>query len=68
MSVDQYVELFRARNGFSRQRMDAQVGAAFDVAFCDLDIPFAGRGVLTFDETAHIIWEQPLTGERAEVR
>ena len=62
MPVAQYVELFHARNGFSRQRMDPQSAAAFDDAVRELVTPFASDGLLTFDVTTDIIWGQPLAG------
>ena len=68
MPVEQYVELFHARNGFSRQRMDAQAAAAFDAAVRRLVTPFADGGVLTFDVTTDIIWGQPLAGTQAELQ
>lgn len=68
MPVDQYVELFHARNGFSRQRMDAHTASAFDAAVRELVTPFADGGVLTFDVTTDIIWGQPLAGTNAEHR
>ena len=60
MSVDQYVEMFHARNGFSRQRMDAQSAAEFDTAVRELVAPFATEQVLTFDVTTNITWGHPL--------
>ena len=66
MPVDQYVELFHARNGFSRQRMDAQAAAAFDAAVRELVAPYVDGHLLTFDVTTDIIWGQPLAGEPAE--
>ena len=59
MSVDQYVEMFHARNGFSRQRMDAQPAAEFDAAVRELVAPFATEQVLTFDVTTNITWGHP---------
>ena len=59
MSVDQYVEMFHARNGFSRQRMDAQSAAEFDTAVRELVAPFATEQVLTFDVTTNITWGHP---------
>ena len=47
MSVDRYVEMFHARNGFSRQRMDAQSAAEFDTAVREIVSPFATNHVLT---------------------
>ena len=68
MSVNRYVEMFHARNGFSRQRMDAQAAAAFDAAVRELVTPFAAEGVLTFDVKTDIIWGQPLDGACAGAR
>ena len=59
MSVDQYVEMFHARNGFSRQRMDAQSAAEFDAAVRELVTPFATDHVLTFDVTTNVTWGHP---------
>lgn len=68
MPVDQYVELFHARNGFSRQRMDAPAASAFDAAVRELVTPFSAGNLLTFDVTTDIIWGQPLAGTNAEHR
>ena len=59
MSVDRYVEMFHARNGFSRQRMDAQSAAEFDAAFRELVAPFAVHHVLSFNVTTGITWGHP---------
>ena len=59
MSVDQYVEMFHARNGFSRQRMDAQSAAEFDAAVRELVAPFVADHVLSFDVRTDITWGHP---------
>ncbi len=59
MSVDRYVEMFHARNGFSRQRMDAQSAAEFDAAVRELVTPFVAEDMLTFDVTTGITWGHP---------
>ncbi len=59
MTVDQYVELFHARNGFSRQRMDAISADEFDAAVREVVTPFAASHVLTFDVTTDITWGRP---------
>ncbi len=59
MSVDRYVEMFHARNGFSRQRMDAQSAAEFDAAVRELVAPFGVEDMLTFDVTTTITWGHP---------
>lgn len=62
MSVDRYVEMFHARNGFSRQRMDAQSAAEFDAAVRELVAPYAVDQALTFDVSTGITWGHPLSG------
>ena len=59
MTSDQYVELFHARNGFSRQRMDPHSAAEFDAAVRELVTPFANNHVLAFDVTTNITWGHP---------
>ena len=56
MNVDQYVELFHARNGFSRQRMDAHAAKAFDAAVRDLVSLLCGRACphLQRDDRHHL--------------
>lgn len=68
MPLEQYVELFHARNGFSRERMDAQAAAAFDAAVRELVTPFAVGNVLSFDVTTDIIWGQPLADAHTQLR
>ena len=62
MSVDQYVEMFHARNGFSRQRMDPQSAAEFDNAVRELVMPFARGNMLDFEVVTGITWGQPSSG------
>ena len=59
MSIDQYVEVYHARNGFSRQRMDPNSSAEFDAAVREIVTPFAKNHVLTFDVTTQITWGHP---------
>ena len=59
MSVDRYVEMFHARNGFSRQRMGALSAAEFDAAVRELVAPFAVDHLLTFDVTTGTTWGHP---------
>ena len=67
MSVDKYVELFHARNGFSRQRMDAHAANAFDAAVRELVTPYASEHGLTFNVTTDISWGHPLVGTRTDI-
>ncbi len=66
MSIDQYVELFHARNGFSRQRMSLHSAAEFDAAVWELVAPYATEGLLTFDVTTDVTWGHPLARTTAE--
>ena len=59
MAVDRYVELFHARNGFSRERMDPRSASEFDAHVRELVAPYARRNTLTFDVTTRITWGRP---------
>ena len=62
MSVDRYVELFHARNGFSRRRMDPKSAAEFDAAVRELVTPFARGNTLEFEVVTGITWGSPSAG------
>ncbi len=59
MSIDGYVELFHARNGFSRERMDPGSASEFDAHVRGLVAPYATLDTLTFDVTTKITWGLP---------
>ena len=59
MSIDRYVEMFHARNGFSRQRMNARSAAEFDTAVRELVAPYAVAHVLSFKVSTGITWGHP---------
>ena len=59
MTVDRYVELFHARNGFSRERMDPRSASEFDAHVREIVAPYAVRNTLTFDVTTKITWGRP---------
>ena len=58
-TVDDYVESFHSRNGFSRQRMDYVAAAEFDAAVRSAVEPFASDGCVRFEIVANIIWGRP---------
>ena len=60
MTVDDYVELLHARNGFSRQRMEAWRAAEFDDAIRDLVTPFAHDDAVRVSMTSTVTWGHPL--------
>ena len=59
MSVDQYVELLHARNGFSRERMEPQSAADFDAFVRQLVAPFASGGILGMEVVTDVTWGHP---------
>ena len=59
MSIDRYVELFHARNGFSRERMAPRSASEFDTHVREMVAPYATRNILTFDVTTKITWGRP---------
>lgn len=62
-SVDDYVESFHARNGFSRDRMTPERAAAFDRELRSLVTPFAPDGIITLHRTNEIVWGLPAPRE-----
>ena len=58
-SVEDYVESFHSRNGFSRDRMAPEEAAAFDRELAALAEPFAVDGLLTFQVAGELIWGSP---------
>ena len=62
LSVDRYVELLHARNGYSRQRMDPKLADEFDVTVRELVCPFAQGQMLSLEMVPTITWGHPSTG------
>jgi len=58
-SVDEYVESFHARNGFSRDRMAPGQAAEFDRQLRSLLIPFESDGTVGVRHTNEIVWGVP---------
>jgi ubiquinone/menaquinone biosynthesis C-methylase UbiE len=59
-SVDDYVESYHSRNGFSRERMAPGAADAFDRELRALIAPHAPDGVVTGKVTCTVIWGEPL--------
>jgi hypothetical protein len=58
--VEEYVESWHARNGFSRERMRPDAAAAFDAAIHALVLPFAAAdGTLEQRVYGTIVWGRP---------
>ena len=60
LTVDHYVELLHARNGFSRQRMAPEKAADFDASVRELVMPFSRSGTVRVAMTSTVTWGHPL--------
>jgi trans-aconitate methyltransferase len=63
-SVEDYVESFHARNGFSRERMTRENAAAFDQAVREAVGPWARDGKVHLEVFTTIVWGKPLSPKR----
>ncbi len=62
-TVDDYVESFHTRNGFSRERMTAEGANSFDGALRALVRPHCPGGIVRGDIRGIVIWGIPAAGE-----
>ena len=62
-SVDEYVESFHARNGLSRDRMDANAASAFDRRLRELVSRHCPNGVVELQIRGRVIWGKPQPAE-----
>jgi SAM-dependent methyltransferase len=60
--VDDYIESFHARNGFSRERMSQEMADAFDNELRRLLVGFCPDGNVTMQVTARVVWGRPQAG------
>lgn len=58
-TVEDYIESFHARNGFSRDRMSTADAAAFDATVQALVSPHADNGQITLQVFTTIVWGVP---------
>ena len=58
-SVDDYVESFHSRNGFSRERMTPEDAAAFDRGVRDAVLACCPDGVVRGELSARVVWGAP---------
>jgi hypothetical protein len=61
--IEGWVESFHARNGFSRDRMDADAAGACDAALRAAIAPYCPDGVVRQSVAARILWGVPLAGQ-----
>lgn len=59
-TVDDYIESFHSRNGFSRERMGQEAANDFDNEARKVISPFQQDGNITLTVTCEIIWGVPL--------
>jgi hypothetical protein len=61
-SLDAWVEAFHARNGFSRERMEAGAASACDAELRAAIRPYCHDGIVKQSITAQILWGVPRSG------
>jgi trans-aconitate methyltransferase len=66
--VDAYVESFHSRNGFSRDRMQAEDAQSFDRGVRALVLEHRPDGEVEAEVEATIVWGQPLGAQPAQSR
>lgn len=59
-SVDDYIESFHARNGFSRERMSEAMATAFDNEVRELVTPFSRDGMVELQVIGEVVWGRPI--------
>jgi hypothetical protein len=59
-SIDDYVESFHTRNGFSRERMSRESAAKFDSALRELISCSCPASIVVGETVASVIWGVPL--------
>jgi ubiquinone/menaquinone biosynthesis C-methylase UbiE len=67
-SVDDYIESFHSRNGFSRDRMTPESAAEFDAGVRAAVLRHAPDGIVRAGHAAHVVWGRPLSGEAPAAR
>ncbi len=62
-SVDDYIESFHSRNGFSRERMGSSQAEAFDQEAREILLRTHSDGIMSMQVVANIVWGMPLGRE-----
>lgn len=60
-TVEDYIESFHSMNGFSRERMNAEIACTFDKQVEELVTPYSSGGHLEMHVMAHLLWGKPFT-------
>jgi SAM-dependent methyltransferase len=61
-TIDDYVESFHSRNGFSRERMSAHSAAEFDTLLRAAVLGHCPDGAVRAELSALVVWGRPLSG------
>ncbi len=61
-SVDDYIEFWHSRSGFSRERMGEKEAGRFDEEVRRLVTPHSIGGMLRYDAIVHLVWGVPRPG------
>jgi trans-aconitate methyltransferase len=61
-SIDDYIESFHSRNGFSRERMEPTQAEAFDREARKILLRTHSDGIMSMQVVANIVWGRPLGG------
>ena len=61
-SVDDHVESFHSRNGFSRDRMSTESAVAFDEGLRRAVLAHAPDGIVRMQSSTLVVWGEPLSG------
>ena len=58
--LEDYIEALHSRNGFSRDRMDAEAAATFDAEFRKILLPWSKDGKVEYKIEGSVVWGKPL--------
>jgi hypothetical protein len=58
-SVDDYIESWHSRNGFSRERMNVSSALEFDARVREIVMPYAQAGLLRYEVQVELAWGVP---------
>lgn len=65
-SIDEYIEHYHSRNGFSRERMGAEQAAAFDREAKEILLHMYTDGIIPLQVVTSIVWGVPLDQSKGQ--
>jgi SAM-dependent methyltransferase len=63
-AVDDYIESWHSRNGFSRDRMNSSCASAFDARVREIVMPYAQAGFLRYEVQVDLAWGVPTASKK----